>query len=107
SYSPREKTIAARMVEEFIPEEVKERRLEEINSQNKENCYKSNEKYVGRVMEVLIDSFYEHKGQKINTGRTRNNKIVHIPHNEDLTGQFLDVKITGLKTWYLKGELNG
>lgn len=105
SYSPREKTIAAKMVDEFIPDEVKERRLEEINNQNKENCYKSNEKYVGREMEVLIDSFSEHKGEKINTGRTRNNKIVHIPYEKDLTGEFVNVKITGLKTWYLKGEL--
>jgi tRNA-2-methylthio-N6-dimethylallyladenosine synthase len=105
AYSPREKTIAAKMVDEFIPEDVKEKRLEIINTQNKENCYKSNEKYVGREMEVLIDSFSEHKGKKINTGRTRNNKIVHIPYDKDLTGEFVNVKINGLKTWYLKGEL--
>ena len=105
SYSPREKTIAAKMVDEFIPEDVKERRLEEINNQNKENCVKSNEKYVGRELEVLIDSFSEHKGIKVNTGRTRNNKIVHIPCEKDLTGEFVTAKITGMKTWYLKGEI--
>ena len=38
-------------------------------------------------------------------GRTRNNKIVHIPCDENLTGQFLTVKITGAKTWYLQGEM--
>lgn len=105
AYSPREKTIAAKMVEDFIPDDIKERRLEDINNQNKENCVMSNEKYLGRELEVLIDSFSEDKGRKINTGRTRNNKIVHIPYDSDLTGEFVNVKITGLKTWYLKGEL--
>ena len=46
-------------------------------------------------MEVLIDSFDEHKGKKINTGRTRNNKIVHIEHDKNLVGEFVNVKITG------------
>ena len=104
-YSPREGTIAAKMVDEFIEDEIKEKRLEIINNQNKENCYKSNEKYLNRELEVLIDDFSNHKGQNINTGRTRNNKIVHIPCDEDLTGKFVNVRINGFKTWYLKGEL--
>ena len=56
-------------------------------------------------MEVLVENFENHKGQNVVTGRTRNNKIVHIPYDEDLTGQFINVKIVGAKTWYLKGEL--
>ncbi|RAI15200.1 MAG: tRNA (N6-isopentenyl adenosine(37)-C2)-methylthiotransferase MiaB [Candidatus Melainabacteria bacterium] len=105
AYSPREKTVAARMVEDFIPEDVKEKRLAIINEQNRENCVKSNQKYLNTQAEVLIDSFYERKGQHINTGRTRNNKIVHIPCDEDLTGKFVNVEITGMKTWYLKGNI--
>ncbi len=105
SYSPREKTVAAKWEDLFLSEEVKEDRLKRLNDQNKENCVASNKKYIGREMEVLVDSFDEHKGIKINTGRTRNNKIVHIPYNDDLTGKFVTAKITGMKTWYLKGEL--
>ena len=56
-------------------------------------------------MEVLIESFENHKGSNVITGRTRNNKIVHIPYDKDLTGEFVNVKITGVKTWYLKGEI--
>lgn len=105
SYSPRSQTIAAKWESLFLSDEVKSDRLERLNEQNRQNCLISNHKYIGRELEVLIDTFENHKGKNILTGRTRNNKIVHIPYDEDLVGQFVNVKITGAKTWYLKGEL--
>ena len=105
AYSPREKTVAAKWVDKFIPEDVKNERFQRLNHKIQENCLKSNLKYVGREMEVLVESFYEHKGKMINSGKTRNFKTVHIPCDKDLTGQFINVKISGAKTWYLKGEL--
>lgn len=105
AYSPREKTVAAKWVDKFIPEDVKDERFQRLNLKVQENCLKSNLKYVGREMEVLVENFYEHKGKMINTGKTRNFKTVHIPCDEDLTGQFVNVKISGAKTWYLKGEI--
>lgn len=105
AYSPREVTIAAKWEELFLSDEVKNDRLERLNEQNRQNCFASNKKYIGRELEVLIDSFYSHKGKNILTGRTRNNKIVHIPHDENLVGEFVNVKIVGVKTWYLKGAL--
>lgn len=105
AYSPREQTIAAKWEEFFLSNEVKEDRLKRLNDQNKVNCLASNNKYIGRELEVLIDNFENHKGKNILTGRTRNNKIVHIPHDKDLVGEFVTAKITGAKTWYLKGEL--
>lgn len=105
AYSPREQTIAAKWEEFFLSNEVKEDRLKRLNDQNKANCLASNNKYIGRELEVLIDNFENHKGKNILTGRTRNNKIVHIPHDENLVGEFVTAKITGAKTWYLRGEL--
>lgn len=105
AYSPREVTIAAKWEEFFLSDEVKEDRLMRLNNQNKDNCLASNKKYVGRELEVLIDTFENHKGKNIITGRTRNNKIVHIPCDENLVGKFLTVKITGAKTWYLNGTI--
>ena len=105
AYSPREKTVAAKWVDKFIEEDTKTERLARLNENVRENCLKSNRKYVGRTMEVLIENFENHKGKNIITGRTRNNKIVHIPCDKDRTGEFLDVKISGTKTWYLQGEL--
>jgi len=105
AYSPREKTVAAKWVDKYIPEDIKEERFQRLNDKVKENCLKSNLKYVGREMEVLVESFYERRGVMINTGKTRNNKTVHIPCDENLIGKFVNVKISGAKTWYLKGEL--
>ena len=105
AYSPREKTVAAKWVDKYIPEDVKDERFQRLNKKIQENCLKSNLKYVGREMEILVESFYNHKGQNIITGKTRNNKTVHVPCDKDLTGEFINVKISGAKTWYLKGEL--
>ena len=105
AYSPREKTVAARWVDKFIDEDTKFERLARLNEQNRKCCLASNKKFVGKTMEVLVEGFENHKGKNIITGRTRNNKIVHIPCDEDLTGEFLDVKISGCKTWYLNGEI--
>ncbi len=104
AYSPREKTVAAKWVDKFIPEDIKNERFQRLNKKVQENCLKSNLKYVGREMEVLIENFYDHKGKMINTGKTRNFKTVHIPCDKDLTGEFVNVKITGTKTWYLQGD---
>jgi len=106
AYSPREKTVAAKWTDKYIPEDVKTDRLARLNEHNRACCLKSNKKYLGKEMEVLIENFEIRKnGDKIITGRTRNNKIVHIPCDRDLTGEFLNVKITNARTWYLNGEL--
>lgn len=105
AYSPREKTVAAKWTDKFIPEDIKDERFQRLNKKIQENCLKSNKKYLGREMEVLIENFYEHKGKMINTGKTRNFKTVHIPCEKDLTGQFVTAKITGVKTWYVQGEI--
>ena len=105
AYSPREQTIAAKWEELFLSDEVKKERLARLNEQNRINCLASNKKFIGQEMEVLIEKFEERKEKKVISGRTRNNKMVHIPYNKDLTGKFINVKITDSKTWYLKGEI--
>ena len=105
AYSPRERTVAAKWTDKFIPEDEKTERLARLNECNRECCVISNKKYIGRTMEVLVEKFENHNGKNVISGRTRNNKMVHIPCDNDLTGQFADVKITGSMTWYLKGEL--
>lgn len=105
AYSPREKTVAAKWVDKFLPDDVRIERLARLNDNVKKNCLKSNKKFIGRELEVLIENFENHKGKNVITGRTRNNKIVHIPCEEDKTGEFINVKITGAKTWYMNGEL--
>lgn len=105
AYSPREKTAAGKWKNLFLSEEVKTQRLARLNNQVKESTLASNKKFIGRKMEVLVEKFEKHKGKNIITGRTRNNKIIHIPFDKDLTGEFVNAKITAAKTWYLQGEI--
>lgn len=106
AYSPREKTVAAKWTDLYIPEDIKTERLARLNEHNRKCCLASNKKYLGREMEVLIENYEVRKnGNKVITGRTRNNKIVHIPCDRDLTGEFVNVKITNARTWYLNGEI--
>lgn len=105
AYSPRVKTKAAKWTDRFIDEETKSERLSRLNEKNRQACLKSNEKFVGRVLEVLVESYEEKDDTIILAGRAENNKIVHFEGNKNLVGEFVDVKATSASTWHMRGEL--
>lgn len=104
AYSPREKTKAAKWVEKFIDEDTKMNRLARLNEKNREACLKSNRKFVGKTLEILVESFEEKNGKIILAGRARNNKIAHFEGTKDMVGKFVDVEITDASTWHLRAE---
>lgn len=106
AYSPRVKTKAAKWTDKFIDEDTKSDRLARLNEKNRQACLKSNQKCVGKVFEILVESYEEKDNNIILAGRARNNKIVHFAGNKNLVGEFVEVKITGASTWHLRGELN-
>ncbi len=100
AYSPRPLTKAGKMVEDFIDEEEKKIRLAILNDKVKEASLKSNEKYIGKTLEILIDEVKDGVYQ----GRTRNNKVVHLEDdNKYEIGQFVDVEIKRVTTWCMFG----
>jgi len=105
AYSPRKQTPAATWQDQ-LPQEEKKRRLNILLDKVKENSLKSNEKYIGRVLQVLPDNYKEENGQIILSGRTRNNKLAHFIGDKNLIGSHVDVKITEASIWCLKGEIN-
>lgn len=104
AYSPREYTKAAKMTDKFIDEETKYKRLERLNEKNREVCLKSNEKFVGKTIKVLIEGKTEKDGKIILNSRADNNKIIHFEDNTKNIGDFVNVKITKAQTWCLYGE---
>lgn len=104
AYSPRVFTKAGKMTEKFLSEEVKYERLNRLNEKNREVCLKSNEKFVGKVLKVLIESKTEKDGKTILNSRADNNKIVHFEDNTKDIGDFANIKITKAQTWCLYGE---
>lgn len=101
AYSPRPITKAGKMTDKFIDKETKKRRLQILNDKVKESSLKSNQKYVGSNLEVLIDGVKDGVFQ----GRTRNNKVVHLTDNNKCKiGDFVEVKLERASTWCLFGK---
>ena len=107
AYSPRVFTKAGKMVDKFLSEEVKYERLNRLNEKNREVCLKSNEKFIGKTLKVLVESKTEKEGKITLNGRADNNKIVHFESDINEIGDFVDVKINKAQTWCLYGELIG
>ncbi len=102
-YSPREGTPAASM-EDNVPMEVKKERLQRLNATIKQYSRIGSEKFLGQVVEVLVEGASKNNDQVL-AGRTRSNKLVHFEGSEELIGEFVHVKITDSKSFYIKGEL--
>lgn len=104
AYSPRPNTPAGKMVDKFIPNDIKKRRLQELNETIKEASFNSNKKYVGKTLEVLVEKEKEENGIRTLEGRLRNNKVVHFKSKSHNIGDFVDVKLNKASTWCLFGE---
>ena len=104
AYSPRPNTPAAKMTDKFIPDNVKKRRLFELNETVKEASFNSNKKYEGKILEVLVEKEKFENGIRTLEGRLRNNKVVHFPSTIHKTGDFANVKLNKASTWCIFGE---
>ncbi|MCD8024716.1 MAG: tRNA (N6-isopentenyl adenosine(37)-C2)-methylthiotransferase MiaB [Candidatus Gastranaerophilales bacterium] len=104
AYSPRPNTPAAKMTDKFIPDDVKKRRLFELNETVKESSFNSNKKYVGKTLEVLVEKEKNQDGVRNLEGRLRNNKVVHFKSNKYNIGDFVNIKLIKASAWCLFGE---
>ena len=104
AYSPRPNTPAGKMVDKFIPDDIKKRRLFELNEAVKEASFNSNKKYTGKFLEVLVEKEKFENNKRILEGRLRNNKVVHFESDKYKVGDFVSVKLNKASTWCLFGE---
>lgn len=102
-YSPREGTPAATK-EDNVTMEEKKRRLHYLNEVLNDFSLASNRKLVGQVVEVLVEGESKNNAA-ILAGRTRTNKLVHFRGDAEWIGRRVQVKITDVQTFYLKGDL--
>ena len=102
-FSPREGTPAERM-EDSISKEEKEKRLYELNELINKYSKEANDKYLGKVVPVLIEDHSE-KNDSMLMGYTDTMKLVNVCGDESLIGKIVDVKITDVKTWSMDGEI--
>ena len=101
-YSPREGTPASKM-EDNVPLEEKEERLQRLNKVVNKYAKENNEKYLGKTVSVLLEG-YSDKGGKL-MGYTDTMKLVNVKADPSLIGQIKEVLITDVKTWSMEGEI--
>jgi tRNA-2-methylthio-N6-dimethylallyladenosine synthase len=91
-YSERPQTYAARKLEDDVPEEVKQRRLEEIIELQNQHSKESNEAEIGRVHTVLVEGTSKKSDEQL-FGRTDTNKGVVFDREGYEKGDYVKVRI--------------
>lgn len=99
-YSPRPGTAAEKLNDD-VPLEVKEERLQRLNELCKNISEKKNKELVGTRQEVLLEKYNKGKLE----GRTRTNKIVFLTGDDDLLGRIVKVKISEAYSYSLIGSI--
>ena len=106
AYSERPGTLAARKIEDDVPEEVKKRRLTEIiDLQQKHSLYRT-QAQVGNTVEVLIEGNSK-KSDKEWMGRNTQNTVVVFPKEDYKVGDFVMVEVTDCTSTTLIGKAIG
>ena len=101
-YSPREGTPAAKM-DDKVDMKTKEDRLHKLNEVINSYSNAANQKYLNKVVPVLIEGISEKDPNKV-FGYTDTMKLVNVVNASDKIGQIIDVKITDAKSFSLDGE---
>ena len=91
-YSERPQTYAARKYEDDVPEDVKQRRLEEIIELQNQHSKASNEQEIGRVHTVLVEGTSKKSDEQL-FGRTDTNKGVVFDREDYEKGDYVKVRI--------------
>lgn len=106
AYSERPGTLAARKMEDDVPEAVKKRRLNEIIDLQQKMALERTKRFVGQVVEVLVEKDSK-RSNKHWSGRNSQNTVVVFPKENYKPGDFVNVKITDCTTATLIGEAVG
>lgn len=106
AYSERPGTLAARKLEDDVPEEVKKRRLQEIVDLQQRIALEQTKRFVGQTVEVLIEKSSK-KSDEHWSGRNSQNTTVVFNKEDYKVGDFVNVKITDCTSATLIGEAIG
>lgn len=101
-YSPREGTPAAK-IKDSISLEEKEKRLQRLNELVNKYAKEANNKYLNKVVKVLIEGPSDKGGKMM--GYTDTMKLVNVDCDPKYLGEIVDVVITDIKTWSMEGVI--
>jgi tRNA-2-methylthio-N6-dimethylallyladenosine synthase len=105
-FSPRPGTPAANLADD-TPQEVKLARLQRLQAKIDANIQAISQAQVGTVQRILVQGPSKRDPNELQ-GRNENNRVVNFdagPNGQRLIGQMIDVTITGVHTYSLRGEI--
>ena len=102
-YSPRDGTPAAKM-ENQVPRAVSSERMERLLALGAEIADRRNARFVGRTLRVLAEDVSK-TDPEVLTGRGDPVRPIHFKGEKSLIGQFVNVRITGARTYCLEAEI--
>jgi tRNA-2-methylthio-N6-dimethylallyladenosine synthase len=106
AYSERPGTMAARKLEDDIPQAVKMKRLAEVVAlQQKHSKYRT-ELFLNKTVEVLVEKESK-KSSEHWSGRTYHNSVAVFPKEHYKVGDFVNVKVSTCTSATLIGEALG
>lgn len=103
-YSERPGTYASKHLPDDIPEEVKIRRLNEIIALQNQLSLESNQRDIGKTLEVLVEGFSKRSNEQF-YGRTSGYKTVVFPRKGRRIGELVRVRIISCSAATLIGEV--
>ncbi|MCZ8330322.1 MAG: tRNA (N6-isopentenyl adenosine(37)-C2)-methylthiotransferase MiaB [Flavobacterium sp.] len=106
AYSERPGTLAARKMEDDVPEEVKKIRLQEVVDLQQILSEKRTKRFLGQTVEILIEKESKKSDQHW-SGRNSENVVAVFPKGDYKVGDFVMVKISDCTTATLIGEAVG
>lgn len=106
AYSERPGTLAARKIEDDIPEETKKRRLAEIIDLQQKHSLERTQSQIGKIVEVLIEGNSKKSDQQW-MGRNTQNTVVVFPKEHYQIGDFVNVMIENCTSTTLIGKAVG
>ncbi len=106
AYSERPGTMAAKKMEDDVPEATKKRRLSEIIALQRQHCQLRTERHLGKVQEVLIEGTSK-KSQGHWMGRNSQNTVAVFPKEHYKIGDFVNVQMNSCTSATLIGEAVG
>ena len=104
-FSPRPGTEAAQQAEDFVPPEVAAERFERLRQVVERSALRRHEQRVGRTEEVLIEGVAKKGGPGVYSGRSRQNKLVHLEGQGLRPGTVVEASVEHAAPHFLKGKL--
>ena len=104
-YSPRPQTPAAAWPDQ-VPAPVQAERLARVHALQAVIALERNRAWIGREVEVRVDSQEVKRATPLAAGRTRQNKVVHFPVADPMVeGARVWVRVTEASPYHVKGEM--